>query len=168
MTQCKFNRAWVGRCANNALADREMCQQHDVLTCCSCGAKATHDCAETGQFVCGFPLCNDCEHTTAPDGTNGGVGFNAQPLPQGMKGHCRKAEQRFTPWYTRDNATEKCPRCQVPLSAGIGIMQTYVAGLPDFPGGDDSSRGQTMSAGGPGEVVAVDKCPTCGFSRTAG
>jgi hypothetical protein len=32
-----------------------------------------------------------------------GIGFNAQPPPSGMKTHCRKSEQKFTPWYARGN-----------------------------------------------------------------
>ena len=25
-------------------------------------------------------------------------------VPEGMKMHCKKSEQRYTPWYARDNA----------------------------------------------------------------
>lgn len=60
-----------------------------------------------------------------------------------------------------------CPRRNVQLQPGIAIQQGYVTGLPDFPGQTDL-QGQTMSPGGPGAVVPVDKCPACGFSRTAG
>lgn len=46
-------------------------------------------------------LCDECEHTLFPDGTNGGIGFNAAKLPDGMKRHCKKSAQQFTPWYAR-------------------------------------------------------------------
>lgn len=99
---CGFLEAWVGRCRNP-----NPCSKHAEQACRSCGATATQNCSETGQFVCGEPLCNDCEHTIYPSGTNGGVGFNAQDLPEGMKRHCRKTEQRYKPWYVRDNAPER-------------------------------------------------------------
>jgi hypothetical protein len=94
--KCGFNMAWVGHCKNTI-----PCEDHKDLVCESCGAPATHDCAETGQFVCGTPLCDECEHVTFPDGTNGGIGFNAQMLPGGIKRHCKKTDQVNTPWYTR-------------------------------------------------------------------
>jgi hypothetical protein len=54
------------------------------------------------MFVCGEPLCNDCEHSTFPDGTNGGVRFNQQRCPAEMRHHCRKTEQKYLPWYARE------------------------------------------------------------------
>ncbi len=96
MARCEFDIAWRGPCGV------ENCPDHSGLSCISCGEQATHECDETGQFVCGAPLCDDCEHTTAEDGTNGGVGFNSQTLPKGMKHHCKKSEQRFRPWYERE------------------------------------------------------------------
>jgi hypothetical protein len=99
---CGFSKAWIGRCKQEVTGAHGMCFEHGKLKCVSCGAQATHDCEETGQFVCGAPLCNECEHTTAPDGTNGGIGFNAQKLPDGMLQHCKKTEQRFRPWYERE------------------------------------------------------------------
>jgi len=98
--KCKWTKAWVGRCNQPTVDGSEFCAEHQKA-CSSCGAPATHDCDETGQFVCGAPICGECEHTTAPDGTNGGVGFNRQKLPEGMKSHCKKTEQRFQPWYAR-------------------------------------------------------------------
>jgi hypothetical protein len=57
VTQCTFIEAWVGRCENTI-----PCTQHKNKTCGSCDAPATHNCAETDQFVCGFDLCDNCEH----------------------------------------------------------------------------------------------------------
>ena len=94
--QCQFIKAWIGQCKNTM-----PCEEHASLECSSCGAPATSECAETGQFVCGEPLCDDCEHVTFPDGTNGGIGFNAQNLPGGIKRHCKKTDQVNAPWYAR-------------------------------------------------------------------
>lgn len=107
MLRCNFDEAWIGRCQQEVADAHGMCFKHGKLLCASCGEQATHDCDETGQFVCRAPLCNECEHSTAPDGTNGGIGFNAQTLPEGMRRHCKKTEQRFTPWYARDNEERK-------------------------------------------------------------
>jgi len=105
--ECKFEKAWIGKCASEVIEGSDFCKDHDGMKCCSCGQSATHDCYETGQFVCGAPLCDDCEHTTSEDGTNGGIGFNAQPSPKGMKTHCRKSEQKYDPWYMQDKASPK-------------------------------------------------------------
>lgn len=99
---CGFLQSWIGRCGNT-----RPCQKHGSETCRSCSAPATHDCEQTGQFVCGEPLCDDCEHTIFPEGHNGGVGFNAQPVPEGMKRHCKKSEQKFKPWYARDDSIDQ-------------------------------------------------------------
>ena len=97
---CPFIKAWSGRCNRPVPKGATTCQEHK-LTCSSCGAQATHECDETGQFVCGAPLCDNCEHTIFGNGTNGGIGFYAQNPPAGMKAHCKKSEQIFKPWYER-------------------------------------------------------------------
>jgi hypothetical protein len=95
---CNFNIAWVGKCKKPAVKNGR-CEEHADLVCASCGAPATHSCEETGQFVCGASLCDDCEHTIAGDGTNGNIGFyRTAPLPEGMKEHCKKTEQVNFPW----------------------------------------------------------------------
>ena len=99
---CIFELAWVGKCKKPTQGDSQFCKEHIDLHCDSCGAQATRTCDETGQFVCGFLLCNDCDHLTFPDGTNGGVGFNQAPLPEGFtKRHVKKTDQKFEPWYTQ-------------------------------------------------------------------
>ena len=50
---CGFEKAWVGKCKTPVEAEGIRCPEHR-MECCSCGAPATKDCAETGQFVCGF------------------------------------------------------------------------------------------------------------------
>jgi hypothetical protein len=89
--KCKFVKAWIGKC-NKEADDSGYCLEHKNLVCESCGAQATHTCAETMGLVCGAPLCDECEHEIAPDGTNGGV-----------VRHCKKLEQKYTPWYTRSD-----------------------------------------------------------------
>ena len=98
---CIFDKAWRGKCGKSA-DDSGYCPEHKGGKCCSCGVQATHTCSETGQFVCGAPLCDECEHTTHENGTNGGIGFNQQSLPEGMKVHCKKTEQKFKPWYEQE------------------------------------------------------------------
>lgn len=57
---CDFNRAWIGKCKEPFVLNSTRCEDHEGLICCSCGETATHECDETGQFVCGAPLCSDC------------------------------------------------------------------------------------------------------------
>jgi len=97
---CKFSTAWIGPCTKEA-DESGYCAEHKGIKCCSCGAQATHTCEETGQFVCGAPLCGDCEHTIHANGTNGGIGFNGSEPPEGMLDHCKKSEQRYKPWWMR-------------------------------------------------------------------
>lgn len=97
---CKWTAAWIGRCRVAADQGSDYCAKH-TQKCSSCGETATHDCEETGQFVCGFPICDSCEHAIFPDGTNGGVGFNAQAISQEVKRHVKKSEQKYKPWYAR-------------------------------------------------------------------
>lgn len=59
---------------------------------------------------------------------------------------------------------DTCRYCDTELRPGVAIAQTFTPGLPDFP---SDSRGITLSAGGPGQLVDVSKCPACGWSVTA-
>jgi len=102
--KCRWHESWIGQCKE--FADNSgFCEKHKNQVCCSCGAIATHSCEETGQFVCGFLLCDECTHMTFPDGTNGGVGFNEQQVPEGMKRHIKKINQKHSPWYAREEKT---------------------------------------------------------------
>lgn len=100
MSTCGFNEAWIGRCKEPTPIDGDRCEKHRGKKCASCGQDATRSCDETMGLVCGAPLCDDCEHTTYPNGCNSGV-----PLPKGMKSHCGKAAQVFKPWF-EDGAEE--------------------------------------------------------------
>ena len=83
--KCSFVLAWRGPCGSDL-----PCRDHADVLCDSCGQPATHECEETFGFVCGVPLCDECEHKISPDGTNGGT-FD----------HCRKDAQKHLPWYAR-------------------------------------------------------------------
>lgn len=95
MEKCKFDLAWVGKC--NKPCEGDFCDGHKNIVCVSCGKPATHECSETMGLVCGFPLCDDCEHTICENGCNSGA-----PLPAGLKGHCKKDAQVYKPWYMKD------------------------------------------------------------------
>lgn len=54
--------------------------------------------------------------------------------------------------------TTPCPKCGGVMAPGIATGQTYTA----------HGRGEivTMSAGGPGQIIACWKCKSCGWSVT--
>ena len=74
MTVCKFDEAWRGRCGAKA-TEGDYCASHAQMKCCVCNRQATHDCDHTGQFVCGAPLCDNCEGHTDPSKPSGSWGF---------------------------------------------------------------------------------------------
>lgn len=97
MTQCKFIDGWRGQCENEAEPGDEYCIIHKDKKCCVCGEQATHSCEETmGGFVCGMPLCNNCEHEYDENGSNG----------MALK-HTRKENQKYTSWLVR----AECEHC---------------------------------------------------------
>lgn len=91
--KCKFNIPWVGKC-NELANENGFCEKHDGLKCDCCDEQATHGCSETSGFVCGTPLCNNCEHTIQDNGCN-----SRGKLPKGYKNHCKKGEQVYKSWY---------------------------------------------------------------------
>ena len=65
--RCRFDKAYQGQCEN--VAPRPVvdgpwpyCEEHKSMVCCFCGKHATRECDHAGQFVCGYPLCDDCVH----------------------------------------------------------------------------------------------------------
>jgi hypothetical protein len=111
---CKYIIPWIGNCTKPVAGGEDYCEEHKGLKCVSCGAQATYGCGETGGFVCGQPLCDDCEHTIHENGTNG-MGGSSKP-PPGYGSHCRKENQVYTVWYERDQASDSpkirdCERC---------------------------------------------------------
>lgn len=65
--KCNYNKPWQGPCQNPVDSPLERCDEHKDRVCCSCGAPATRDCSMASSMVCGCPLCDDCEHSTARD-----------------------------------------------------------------------------------------------------
>lgn len=71
MDKCIFYLAWRGPCGKPT--DGSFCEEHKTIRCCSCGEQAVRECDMTGiQFVCGEPLCTNCEHGV-PDPENLGM-----------------------------------------------------------------------------------------------
>lgn len=58
---CVWDRAYAGPCG---APGHRFCAMHAGHRCVGCGGQADRDCAYTGQFVCGYPICSDCVHTT--------------------------------------------------------------------------------------------------------
>lgn len=88
MSTCKFHLAWRGPCNKKTDPDSDFCSEHKGLVCSSCGGEATGECNETFGLVCGAPLCDECEHEVAPDGTNGANSI-----------HVKKTDQRYKYWF---------------------------------------------------------------------
>lgn len=73
MTQCTYVLSWIGQC--KAACEGNHCEKHKAVKCTVCGEHATHECDHTGQFVCGAPLCPNCEGHTDTTKPSGGWGF---------------------------------------------------------------------------------------------
>ena len=73
MGYCRYSIAWQGACKTECEGD--ICEKHTKVVCCVCGHQATNECNHTGQFVCGAPLCNNCEGHTDASKPSGGWGF---------------------------------------------------------------------------------------------
>jgi hypothetical protein len=59
-----------------------------------------------------------------------------------------------------------CRKCGGKMEWGDALMNGVYAGVPDFPGDDENSPGQTLSFTGPAKLVRVMKCNGCGHSFT--
>lgn len=82
MGNCIYWPSWQNQC--KAECEGDICTKHAAMKCCVCGAQATHECGHTGQFVCGAPLCPNCEEhtdTTKPSG-NWGFGNHTHRLKE--------------------------------------------------------------------------------------
>lgn len=73
MNKCSYSMAWIGLC--KAECSDQFCEKHSTVNCCVCGAQATNECNHTGQFVCGSPLCDECEGFTDVSKPSGSWGF---------------------------------------------------------------------------------------------
>lgn len=70
---CKYEIAWYGKC--NADANGDICEKHAKVKCVVCGEQATNECNHAGQFVCGSPLCDNCEGVVDTNKPSGSWGF---------------------------------------------------------------------------------------------
>jgi hypothetical protein len=75
MTTCKFERGWADRCKKPAEEGEDFCIEHLKVKCCVCGKQAIRECSYLGQFVCGAPLCADCEGWEDLSKPSGNWGF---------------------------------------------------------------------------------------------
>lgn len=73
-SKCRFILAWCGPCGKPVSKDG-LCEKHAAMRCNSCKAQATRECEFTGGVVCGFPLCDDCEHAAVNDSNRGFLGM---------------------------------------------------------------------------------------------
>ena len=74
-TRCRYEISWVGRCSRSAAEGSDYCHDHAGKQCCVCGEQASHECNHTGQFVCGAPMCVNCEPSTDTSKASGSWGF---------------------------------------------------------------------------------------------
>lgn len=113
---CQFDKAWIGKCKKPIGPGMTMCEEHAKLKCCSCGAPATRECSETMGLVCGADLCDNCEHTICDNGCN-----NGGHLPPGLKGHCKKSEQVYKPWWMKESPLDikTTPRNDAPVALDV-------------------------------------------------
>lgn len=59
---CDFNMGYAGRCKSTEIIENGQCKTHQNM-CCMCKEQlATESCAHSGQFVCGAPICEKCNH----------------------------------------------------------------------------------------------------------
>lgn len=71
---CPYYPAYSGRC-NAIKGESGFCSRHNGKACSVCGEQATRECNHTGQFVCGAPLCPDCEGYVDSSKSGGAWGF---------------------------------------------------------------------------------------------
>lgn len=70
MTRCVWDEAYLGRCKQEALPGTPaLCAKHSDKPCSTpeCNGVAVKTCDFAGQFVCGYPLCEHCEHWSKSD-----------------------------------------------------------------------------------------------------
>lgn len=76
MNKCRYEMAYCYDPCGKECDESGICEVHKQRKCVVCGEQATHECNYTGQFVCGAPLCDNCEEGQAGDSNKGlGWGF---------------------------------------------------------------------------------------------
>lgn len=103
------------------------------------------------------PACYDAIQECDPQDVNGGwtAGSNPRGCNCGFDPGCERCEEK----------KKKCRKCGGEMAPGIAMQQTWVGGMPDFPGDEAGARGQTVHTGGPGKLTDCSaKCKLCGWS----
>jgi hypothetical protein len=73
---CNYLPAYsMSYCKNPSVEGSVFCKEHMGKQCTSCNAQATHECSYCGQFVCGAPLCDNCEGYEEQGKPSGAWGF---------------------------------------------------------------------------------------------
>lgn len=69
--KCQYQLAWTS--CRTEPDESGFCKYHKGIKCSICGNQANRECSHTGQFVCGAPLCENCEgyQTGDPNDTTG-------------------------------------------------------------------------------------------------
>jgi hypothetical protein len=129
---CKYELAWIGKCNHALEAGEDFCPTHKGKKCDSCGEQATGECDETlGGFVCNTPVCSDCEHEIAPNGTNG----------MSLK-HCRKDAQKYKPWFSQEQPpTPEPPTKRIYRVRGLLLEEPH-----SFQEADKGTLGEVVAA----------------------
>jgi hypothetical protein len=65
--ECQFDAAWRKCRAPRDFGSR-FCEAHSGQACVVCGKDAVRECSATFQFVCGYPLCANCDHHPSETG----------------------------------------------------------------------------------------------------
>lgn len=71
---CRFVPAYSSACGHPTSNANRICSAHKAM-CAVCGELATNDCSYCGQFVCGTPLCDNCEGWSDNTKSSGSWGF---------------------------------------------------------------------------------------------
>lgn len=74
MFSCRFVPAYSRACGKLTSNENRICLLH-TAPCAVCGELATSQCSYCGQFVCGTPLCDDCEGWEDNSKSSGSWGF---------------------------------------------------------------------------------------------
>lgn len=86
---CRYRPVYTYNRCNRFAIENGLCAQHLEEKCISCGGQATHECSYSGQFVCGYPLCDDCEgrNEQGPSGAWGFLNHVHKPKPVEKRKH---------------------------------------------------------------------------------
>ena len=153
MSYCRYDLAWRGPCRQHS--ENDICEFHSKIKCQVCGAQATKECDHTGQFVCGTPLCDNCEGITDTSKPSGGWGFANHTHKQKNLKEISEPEKKQVSRIIRITDCKDCPhkghkggfgnpayvpRCSktgkdLPYTTGVNgrmIIAKQVPGIPEW------------------------------------